>query len=199
MVSLSAGALSVRYSKLRDRLSHTIGISHRDHFLPILESVEGTELEPWPVSPPMQQMVEESFVPGASPVLLGVGLSGNGHWSTAIETQSEQLLKFDVACKNSQSSSWFGSEYRVLTHATLGTWNESATLLMELDNLVARIEIAAPIGQILCSIEEKIIRISPCSEPASIRTHRWCYEVKLLRGDWTPGRSNGNKALELLP
>ena len=101
MVYLSAGALRVRYSKVRDRLSHTIGIVDGDIYLPLLESIEGSEEEPWPASPPMQQMVEECFTPGASPVLLGVGLSGNGHWSTAIESQKNHLLKFDIACKNS--------------------------------------------------------------------------------------------------
>ncbi len=180
MISLSAGTLSVRYSKLRDRLSHTIGIVHRGNFLTLLESVEGTELEPWPASPPMQQMVEESFAPGASPVLLGVGLSGHGHWSTAIETQRDQLLKFDIACKNSKSSSWFGSEYRVLTNASQSELCGTTTLLLDSDGLVARIEIGASIGQLDYSVEEQKLRISPHSEPRSIRTHRWCYEITLL-------------------
>ncbi len=114
MTTLSAGMLCVQYSKSNDRLSHTIGILIDDSYLPLLESIEGSEEEPWPASPPMQQMVEECFSPGAPPVLLGVGLSGNGHWSIAVETLASKRLKFDVACKNSKNAAWLGSQYRVL-------------------------------------------------------------------------------------
>jgi len=181
MVSLTAGVLTVRYSKFRDRLSHTIGIIHGETLFPLLESIEGTEQEPWPASPPMQQMVEESFSPGASPVLLGVGLSGNGHWSTAIETQRDQLLKFDIACKNSKSSSWFGSEYRVLAAAQSGA---DGSVWMSLDPIQCetRIEISVPIGQLQFFVLEQKIRFSPLSDPSDILTHRWCYEIRLLTG-----------------
>lgn len=158
-------------------MSHTIGIVQGDVFWPLLESVEGTEQEPWPPSPPMQQMVEESFAPGASPVLLGVGLSGNGHWSTAIETQHERLLKFDIACKNSKSASSFGSEYRVMAQAEQD--KPSGMIAMQLETTLGavKIELSASMGQIYFCAEKQTIRISPHSDPESMKTHRWCYEV----------------------
>ena len=175
MVYLSAGALTVRYSKLGDRLSHTIGIQDGDSYLPLLESIEGSPEEPWPASPPMQQMVAESFTPGASPVLLGVGLSGNGHWSTAIETQHSRLLKFDIACKNSKSSHSMGSEYRVLIPTESGPRPDSIVLLIE---GTQRIEIGVTIGQLEFSESEHRLRVVPKSNPTSIQTHRWCYEIR---------------------
>ena len=175
MISLSAGALSVRYSKLRDRLSHTIGIVVKDSFIPFMESIEGSEEEPWPASPPMQQMVQECFTPGASPVLLGVGLSGNGHWSTAIETHGAGRLKFDIACKNSKSSTWFGSQYRLLPPIQTEIRPNSIGFFLA----PARIELCMAIGRLDYSDSDQRIRVSPISEPNSIQTHRWCYEISV--------------------
>ena len=103
--SLSSGLLCVRYRRLGDRLAHEIGTIDGDSFYPVLESIEGTPVDAWPASPPMQQIVEESIGASLSPVLLGVGLSGNGHWSIAIESQNASSLKFDVACRNRLSGS----------------------------------------------------------------------------------------------
>ncbi len=177
MISLSAGTLTVRYTKWQDRLCHTIGIVYEDVFVPFLESVEGNADEPWPTSPPMQQMVEESFSPSANPVLLGVGLSGNGHWSTAIETQLAHGLKFDIACKNSKGATRFGSEYRVLAKAERGIEGGAISLQRDTTAGKATVEIAVSIGEIRFLPDEQKIRICPQSDPESIRTHRWCYEV----------------------
>ncbi len=185
MVYLSAGALSVRYSKVRDRLSHTIGITDGDTYLPLLESIEGSEDEPWPASPPMQQMVEECFRPGTSPVLLGVGLSGNGHWSTAIESQNDRLLKFDIACKSSKGSTFFGSQYRALAHVQPTSRANTIEILLAPGKLlesfiVPRIECSVSIGRLKFSEVERRIQVSPNSELSSIQTHRWCYEISLF-------------------
>ncbi len=185
MVSLSAGALTVRYFKSGDRLSHTIGIVDGDSYLPLLESIEGSPKEPWPASPPMQQMVSESFTPGANPVLLGVGLSGNGHWSSAIETKHSRLLKFDIACKNSKSSNWLGSEYRLLSPAQSGTRPDTIAFLLEPEEHVAsrkyaRIEITATTGELALYAIEHRVRVVPNSDPATTQTHRWCYEITLF-------------------
>ena len=176
MISISTGALSVRYSKLRDRLSHTVGIAVGDSYIPLLESIEGSEEEPWPASPPMQQMVEECFTPGTSPVLLGVGLSGSGHWSTAIETQNIGQLKFDIACKNTKSSTWFGSQYRLVAPIQPSIHPNSIGFLVE----SARMELSMSIGRLDFSDAERSVRVSPISEPSSIQTHRWCYEISLM-------------------
>ncbi len=176
MISLSAGALSVRYSKLRDRLSHTVGMVVGDSYIPLLESIEGSEEEPWPASPPMQQMVEECFTPGASPVLLGVGLSGNGHWSTAIDTQKNGRLKFDIACKNTKSSTWFGSQYRLLAPIQPSIRANSFEIFIE----TARMELSMSIGKLDFLDAERRVRVSPLSEPSLIQTHRWCYEISLM-------------------
>ena len=185
MISLTAGTLSVRYSKLRDRLTHTIGIVVGDAYVPILEAIEGSAEAPWPPSPPMQQMVEESFTPDASPVLLGVGLSGNGHWSSAIETTQSCGLKFDIACKNSKNATDFGSQYRVLGDIQPSSRPNSIEIVLAATDRIAnnentRIEFAVTIGRMDFSCSEGHIKVSPMSDPNSLQTHRWCYEVSRL-------------------
>ena len=185
MISLTAGMLSVRYSKLADRLTHTIGMILGDTYIPFLEAVEGSAKDPWPPSPPMQQMVQESFTPDASPVLLGVGLSGNGHWSSAIETKVSRGLKFDIACKNSKSSTELGSRYRVLGTIQPSLRPNSVEIALAGANLIAnneitRIEFAVTIGRLDTRVAEGDIQVSPMSDPKLSQTHRWCYEVSLL-------------------
>jgi hypothetical protein len=185
MISLTAGTLSVRYSKMRDRLTHTIGIVMGDAYVPILEAIEGSADAPWPPSPPMQQMVEESFKPDASPVLLGVGLSGNGHWSSAIETTKPSGLKFDIACKNSKSSTDFGSQYRVLGDLQPSPRPNSVEIVLAAKDNIAnnetiRIEFTVTIGQLDFSDFEGHVKVSPMSDPNSMQTHRWCYELSLV-------------------
>ncbi len=185
MILLTAGSLSVRYFKLRDRLTHSIGVVVGDTFIPVLEAIEGSADDPWPPSPPMQQMVEESFTPDASPVLLGVGLSGNGHWSSAIESKECLCLKFDIACKNSKPSTEFGSTYRVLGKIQSTMESNSvgivlATTTLMANNVVTRIDFLVTIGRMDFSDGEGYIKVSPMSNSNSMQTHRWCYEVRLV-------------------
>jgi hypothetical protein len=178
MVSLFAGALCVRYSQCRDRLTHRIGVVEADVFVPFLEAIEGTENESWPSSPPMQQMVEERFSPTVQPVLLGVGLSGNGHWSTAVESigpisgSEMRSLKFDIACKNSKPSSWFGSRYRLLAECLQA---DSSSIVLHIAK--RQLELRVSIGVLEFSESDQQIQIAPMTNPSSIQTHRWCYGV----------------------
>ena len=164
-------------------------------FWPLLESVEGSQEEPWPTSPPMQQVVEECFTPGAAPVLLGVGLSGNGHWSTAIESLDSKRLKFDVACKNSKNAAWLGSQYRFLVpfakaapaQAFPQEFNDIEPLPLSWNLELAvygnlRIEMRVLIGKLEILDAERIFGVLPDSEPSETRTHRWCYEISIFQG-----------------
>lgn len=45
-------------------------------------SVESDSLQLWPVSPPLQQIHQQSFGDGRE-VIFGVGMSGRGHWSAS--------------------------------------------------------------------------------------------------------------------
>lgn len=190
MSSLSAGALSVRYRKHDDRLSHVIGIADGDAFFSLLESIEGSATDPWPASPPMQQIVEEDLGLASGPVLLGVGLSGNGHWSIAVESQPNSLLKFDVACKNSKGATWFGSRYRIAKGIQSTRTSDGLSILLEvpaamLDGLGGTLErqvsIGVSIGRFELDASENHLAICPATDASLVMTHRWCYSMSCAR------------------
>ena len=69
-----------------------------------------------------------------------------------------------------------GSEYRVLIPTESGPRPDSIVLLIE---GIQRIEIGVTIGQLEFSESEHRLRVVPKSNPTSIQTHRWCYEIRL--------------------
>lgn len=184
-VSLSAGPLCVRFQSVDDRLSHSIGILSGEAFVPFLESIEGSSSDAWPQSPPMQQMVEEHIGSSNQPVLFGVGLSGNGHWSMAIDSPSESVLKFDIACKISKSATRLGSNYRLLVDSSMqtshGAPSQQRLVLCNRNETsndkASKIELKMLIGCLQASQNELVI--VPAESPDKIQTHRWCFQIAL--------------------
>jgi hypothetical protein len=79
----------------------------------LLESLEGTSAEDWPVSPPLQFVSIETR-PKKLPVALLMGMSGDGHWSASIEQlPAERTIRFDIACRAKSRPENLGSKYRV--------------------------------------------------------------------------------------
>ncbi len=184
-VSLAAGPLSVRFQSVDDRLTHSIGVLSGEVFIPFLESIEGSSSDAWPQSPPMQQMVEEHIGSSNQPVLFGVGLSGNGHWSMAIESHSESVLKFDIACKVSKSATRLGSNYRLLVDSSMqsshGDPSQQRLVLRNRNETgndkASKIELTMLIGNLQASQNELLI--VPSGSPDKIQTHRWCFQIAL--------------------
>jgi hypothetical protein len=74
-------------------------------------SLEGDSEEPWPSSPPLQQLSLEEPSPG-NPVALLLGMAGGSHWSVSVECDSASTgLIFDVACRAQQCPQQLGSWY----------------------------------------------------------------------------------------
>ena len=184
IAELSAGVLSIRFIKSADRVAHCIGlqISTKDAegFLPVLESIEGDAREAWPCSPPMQQIVQECVGHNSSPVLLGVGLSGNGHWSGAIEETSAGSLKLDIACKSSKPASYLGSQYRVIGETKIDFDNNEIRLVTKRESSEhVALVLSVTIGMLSLDKESNLLSIIPSSDPSSPQTHRWCYNVAI--------------------
>ena len=186
VAELPAGLISIRFIKSGDRLAHCIGLqtssdgSGSGGFLPVLESIEGDAQEAWPASPPMQQIVQEPIGLNSAPVLLGVGLSGNGHWSSAVEETSTGSLKLDIACKSSKSASYLGSQYRMADETEVDFKNNEIRLTVKKEtNESVILVLSAAIGKVSIDKENRLISIVPGSEPSLIQTHRWCYNVAI--------------------
>ncbi len=118
---LAAGQLRAKFVRRGDRVAHTIELAVGDEAVAMLESCEGSALERWPASPPVQELERG---PGASAsqsrktvtpqVAWLIGRAGASHWSASVEAHADGSITFDVACRLREAPTWLGSRYRVL-------------------------------------------------------------------------------------
>lgn len=82
-----------------DRYAHRLERLEGGAATQLLESIEGSDLDRWPPSPPLQQLMLEQL-PDRRPVALLVGMAGANHWSLSVEAEpGDAALVFDVACR----------------------------------------------------------------------------------------------------
>lgn len=112
-MELQVGALKIEFEKIGDRFSHKLLIERDGEWSVVLESIEGTDEERWPASPPLQQIVAEPIGKDSRTVLLGVGLSGTGHWSISVDENEAGGLLMDIACRVSGDHGFLGSTWRL--------------------------------------------------------------------------------------
>lgn len=121
---LAAGkVLRIDFERNQDRWLHRVFLILPEPATPstllLLESVEGTSEEDWPVSPPLQFVSIETR-PKKPPVALLMGMAGGSHWSASIEQEFvEQTLRFDVACRAKGQPQELGSRYRIASRVSV--------------------------------------------------------------------------------
>ena len=100
--------LAVEFRWHGDRFVHRVLTAGGEQ----LSSVDGSEDEAWPPSPPLQQLSPEST--GDKTLIFGVGLAGQSHWSVSVEVVEQEgrpALKFDWACRCKQPPERLGTTY----------------------------------------------------------------------------------------
>jgi hypothetical protein len=180
----SAGnGLRVMFFWRVDRYAHRLERVEGGVVVPLLESIEGSDLDRWPPSPPLQQLSLEKLPDGRNVALL-VGMAGASHWSlTAERDPSETGLLFDVACRVKEPPEFLGSDYRALVrheaaadaivlHRPGGTGSPAIFQVVAVSDVetVPRPEI--DVRGLRLTIEGKI----PRSE-----TVRWKYRIRIAR------------------
>jgi hypothetical protein len=118
----------VRFFQTGDRYSHVIELDDGGHVRTLLESVEGSEQDYWPPSPPLQHL-NVSWITSDSEhrhVAMLVGGAGSSHWSMCVAVSDLKSrprenrgdpnteLTFDIACRVQKPPAWLGSTYRIL-------------------------------------------------------------------------------------
>jgi hypothetical protein len=189
MPHLETDDVRVEYVRSNDRFAHRILMRSEDRWLPVLESVEGTAADAWPQSPPWQQIVQESVGPDGEDVLLGVGLSGNGHWSIAIDRkhvngsegskiQSQLGLHFDIACKISKGAEFLGSTWQCCEGwAIVGRTPGKVFVRNTLSADSTALQLDANHG-IFCYPESpstRVLVLESSDSPTLAKTHRWAF------------------------
>lgn len=90
--------LFINFVKQKDRFGHIIALVQGEECIPLFVSIEGNDEEPWPESPPFQEIHMEDRKEGT--VALLVGMAGESHWSAAVEPMDEPGgIHFSVACR----------------------------------------------------------------------------------------------------
>jgi hypothetical protein len=173
--------------------------------MPLLASLEGSQDDAWPPSPPLPSLNVQP-AGSASPSVLLVGLAGSSYWSMSVEAdQQRAVLRFDVACRAREQPSWMGSRYRTMTCARLVPDSTSDVCrernqpsreketdpsvepsadaaFLEIAGLGCRIE-TVPIGGLRAIIQVKdgVLSVqSPRTHDPPPQTWRWKYELRML-------------------
>lgn len=95
-----------------DRYHHRWTFGHTDHEI---TSVESDSSVIWPVSPPLQQIHQQSFDDGRE-VIFGVGMSGRGHWSASFTLVPDlKCWIVELACRSPVAPETLMSSYRAAT------------------------------------------------------------------------------------
>jgi hypothetical protein len=174
--------LRVVFQRQTDRCAHRIEIIDGARSFCLLTSVEGTSDQPWPPSPPLQQLSIEELSPGNRVALL-LGMAGKSHWSASVECDPASLsLLFDVACRVQQPPLRLGSCYRTevplaegsLDRARFTTaWGAVTLQLPPLENLPS-VALALPANHIAVVYQDLTVARVPS-------TLRWKYRVTLAK------------------
>jgi hypothetical protein len=194
MPHLEADGVRVEHVRSNDRFGHRILIRYGDRWQPVLESVEGTAADAWPQSPPWQQIVQESVGPNGEDVLLGVGLSGNGHWSIAIdkkhlnvsedsESQSQFGLHFDIACKVSKGADFLGSTWRCCEDWAIESWTKGQVIVrntFSADSIALQMDANHGVFRYSESPPNGVLVLASSDSPALAKTHRWAFVVRRI-------------------
>jgi hypothetical protein len=123
--------LQVRFVWHQDRHAHTISLVVDGRPVTVLESVEGSSVEDWPPSPPLQQLSVEELRPETQVALL-VGMAGKSHWSMSVEPASDRVaFVFDVACRSRGGVEQIGSRYLLLADKLNSKGDHDATIGVE--------------------------------------------------------------------
>lgn len=178
LVAVNAAGCGLRLTFVRgkDRFSHRVEALAHGCWQTCLESIEGDSAEPWPASPPLQQLHFESRPPDSAVALL-VGMAGKSHWSAAVETDPNYAsLSFDIACRANQPPRQLGSRYTAAGRVRV----QGFTARIELEHaaLVAEIIPATPADG--CEFVERDGELVLVCQPGVMdlpATFRWRYRL----------------------
>ncbi len=173
--------LRVVFQRQADRWTHRIEIIDGAQSCCLLTSVEGTSEQPWPPSPPLQQLSIEERAPGNRVALL-LGMAGRSHWSASVECDPASLsLLFDMACRVPQPPQRLGRCYRTevplaessLEQARFTTAGAAVTLQLPPSANPPSVALALPENRIEVVFQDLTVARVPS-------TLRWTYRVTWL-------------------
>ena len=160
------GRLQVEFHWQHDRFAQTLFLDGRQ----VGCSIEGDGEDPWPPSPPLQQLSCQQI--DGNDVILGVGAAGRGHWSISVERadlEGVSSLKFEVACQSKDAATFLGSSYQL-----------ADAIVITASSRRARVDAKSDGGGMI----ESVIRLETGHTESGHKgsglktTHRWSYRLQ---------------------
>lgn len=186
-MTLSAAGLRLHFARSGDRYVHQVtwlDAAGTEHLL--LATVEGDDTNPWPPSPPLQDLHLESRAAGAT-VALAVGMAGRSHWSLSVEAMPQGELRFDVACRANDPPGPLASSYQLGEGVLAKPTADGITLTVQGEAVAFIATDAAhstqqsPVTSTTPAMENSLV-IAPQQVPAvAPATVRWQYGIRACR------------------
>ncbi len=110
-LAIQTAKLSLRFPRCGDRyrLQAVIGEEL------LLETIDGSDEDAWPASPPLQQLHQQQLPSGAA--VFGVGAAGTTHWSASFSIREPGLVWLEYAARVrrewNRSGEWLGGRFRL--------------------------------------------------------------------------------------
>jgi hypothetical protein len=182
----------IHFVRHGDRWAHTIGVVRGDRLLPLLASIEGSEKDLWPPSPPLKDLHLHDANGNTTAML--VGMAGNSHWSVTVQlAKGDPAVKFDIACRikdelpdtraAQKRLSSLSSSYRTMVCPTPES-NQAATLMLDDVSVSVRVSSDPVAGNehtpdAIVTTGDNSVQIVPLPDAAALpRTVRWRYCVR---------------------
>lgn len=164
---------------LDDRYEHRLYLIRGDSERLLLSSIDASDDEFEPPSPPLQQVSQSSSL--TDQIVMGVGMAGRSHWSLSVLEIDSMVLLFDVACRVGQSTKSLGSTYQY--HGTSQPVLENGLVFFhELDGFFLAGGKTTATGSEELHCRGQTIQIEPTQIPTTIpSTVQWRYRVGFNR------------------
>lgn len=190
-IALSSEHCSVRFERIDDRYAHRFELQLESRLLLLAADLESSHVD-WPSDPPLQSVVLETVSPQGESAILGVGMSGHGHWSLAAQCirdvkDSANCFEFDYACKIHRAADFLGSTYRLgpveLTQVDFTDRDWVAKIRTDKDRPVGCIKLEVRKGRLDWDATRGRLQILPSEERSKPGTLRWCYRIAWVSCD----------------
>jgi len=180
---LASDKLRVRFVFCEDRYAHEVQVADGADWRCLLRSVEGSPLEAWPASPPLQSLHMEDRG-GNQRLALLVGMAGNSHWSASIELDTAtSCARFDIACRvRAPAAAPLMSTYEFVPGVTTIVFDDCTGYVSrrkQVDGSRARIQVGASREWAVLEFvpgQLKIVAVDDAPSSAT-RTVQWGYTL----------------------
>lgn len=140
----------------------------------LMESSETND--PWPASPPMQQIHQQSF-PDGREVIFGVGMSGRGHWSASFTLVPDlKCWIVELACRSPIAPESLNSTYNLLPAWAVA--EDQASAQCQLADATYSCEPISP-ASIAFDATSNSLQIAPSVIPEQATTVQWAFRLRL--------------------